>query len=238
MSAADLFIGGPQHRPRAAAGARSSRSARIASIDAAIPLSCRRFLDHADGPSRSRIGMRSTCLSATPYRSAREAESAVAEWHSRRHRVPLRAHMIARCRLPEVRDICANFDQSSRKPGAASIDGILVIARRFKTHKDFERVAQPAELRRAELEQVDVMTAHRFQSICAFGTFLWLNKEMMGRTFSRPSLGRCARNIRDCGSAKPRPFPAPGPAPSRPPTQSPQPPTASVPCTGNRVSRR
>jgi hypothetical protein len=138
--------------------------------------------------------------------------------------------MIARCRLPQLRDICANFDQSSRKLGAASIDGIFVVARRFKAHQGFKRVAHPAELRFAELEQVDGMTAHRFQSICAFGTFLWLNKDMVGRSFSRALFWAVALTTSAIAAAQsPAPFPRPGQQPSRPPTQSPQPPTASVP---------
>ena len=228
---ADLFVSGPEHddvrRPRAQFAKRAHGQHRYGdpafhvedsrTIQPAVAFVERHAVDRASGPHRIEVPKKKNRLSLIGARAAGAG-------------VPFRAHMIARCRLPQARDICANFDQSSRELGAASIDSVFVVARRFKAHKGFENVPHPGGLRLAELEQVVDTVAHRFQSICAFDTFLWLNKDMVGRTFSRALFGAVALATSAIAVAQsPAPFPRPGQQPSRPPTQSPQPPPASAP---------
>jgi hypothetical protein len=62
---------------------------------------------------------------------------------SRARRAPLRAHMIARCRLRYARDVGAKRDQPSRQLSTASIDGSFVVARRLEPDEAFDRVAHP-----------------------------------------------------------------------------------------------
>jgi hypothetical protein len=62
---------------------------------------------------------------------------------------------------------------------------------------------------------------------------LWLNRVMLGGSFSRVVLGAALLTVSATAASaqNPAPFPRPGQQPSRPPTQSPVPPPASAPAT-------